>query len=117
MSSDLRLCVETSDRCRNACLNAVTHALGMGGRYADDDLLGLLLDCAEVCRTTGDFIRRGSPRRSHTAAISADIAERCAEVCDEFTGDATMRACADACRRAADACRQLADEAWRTWAA
>ena len=99
-------------RCQDVCLEAVAHALRRGEHYADEELVGALLDAADVCRTSIDFLRRGSPLRTRTCAVSADVCERAAEVCGAFSDDAVMRACADTCLRCASACRDIATDGW-----
>ena len=99
-------------RCQDACLDTVTHALRRGGRYAEEDVVGPLLDATDVCRTSIDFLRRGSPLRTRTSGVCAEICEAAAEVCEVFADDAVMRACAEACRRCAEACRAIAADGW-----
>ena len=95
-------------RCQDVCLDTVTHALRHGGRYAAEGVVGTLLDATDVCRTSIDFLRRGSPLRTRTCGVCAEICEAAAEVCEEFADDPVMRAGAEACRRCAAACREVA---------
>jgi len=60
-------------RCREVCEDTVTHALRVGGSAAEDERIGAWLDCADVCRTTATFIRRGSALAGRTAGIAADL--------------------------------------------
>ena len=96
-------------RCQEACLDTVTHALRRGERYADDVLIGALLDAADVCRTSIDFIHRGSDVHARIGAVCAEICERTAEACEAFAADPVMVACAAACRRCAAACEELSE--------
>jgi hypothetical protein len=93
--------------CGDVCEDTVAHALRVGGTHADDERVGALLDCADVCRTTARFIRRGSPVAGRTAAITADLCERVADVCGALVGDDVMATCAAVCRRCAAWCRRL----------
>jgi len=95
-------------RCQDACLDTVGHALRHGGRYAEEDVVGTLLDATDVCRTSIDFLRRGSPLRTRTCGVCAEICEAAAGACEGFADDAVMRACAEACRRCAAACSEIA---------
>ena len=95
-------------RCREVCEDTVTHALRVGGSAAEDERIGAWLDCADVCRTTATFIRRGSALAGRTAGIAADLCERAAEACAPFAGDGALAACAHTCRRCAAWCRRLA---------
>jgi hypothetical protein len=100
-------------RCQEACLDTVTHALRRGGRYAEEDVVGPLLDVTDVCRTSIDFLRRGSPLRTRTCGVCAEICESAAVACEAFADDAVMRACAEACRRCAAVCRETAADGRR----
>ena len=95
-------------RCREVCEDTVTHALRVGGSAAEDERIGAWLDCADVCRTTATFIRRGSALAGRTAGIAADLCERAAEACAPFAGDGALAGCAQTCRRCAAWCRRLA---------
>jgi hypothetical protein len=97
-------------RCREVCEDTVTHALRVGGPALEDERIGALLDCADVCRTTATLIRRGSPLAGRTAGIAADLCERAAEACAAFAEDRALAACAETCRRCAAWCRRLATQ-------
>ncbi len=112
LSIELREGIIECRRCQDACLDTVTHALRRGGRYAGEDVVGALLDATDVCRTSIDFLRRGSPLRTRTCGVCAEICERAAEACKTFAEDPVMRACAEACRRCAAACREIAADGW-----
>jgi hypothetical protein len=112
MPIDLRKGIIECRRCQDVCLDTVTHALRRGGRYAEEDVVGTLLDATDVCRTSLDFLRRGSPLRTRTSGVCAEICEAAAEACEAFADDSVMRACAEACRRCAAASREIAAEGW-----
>jgi hypothetical protein len=94
--------------CQDACLEAVTHALRRGGAYADEQLVGVLLDATDVCRTNVDFLRRRSRLRSRTCGVTAEICTHAAEACAAFDDDRVMQACAEVCRRCAAVCQEVA---------
>jgi hypothetical protein len=106
-ATDLRRAFLACLRAHEACEDTVTHTLRASG--ADDAHVGVLLDCADVCRTTARLIRRGSPLLRGTAGVCAELCDRAAEACGPINGDAVLSACAAACRRCAAACRQLAE--------
>jgi hypothetical protein len=112
IGADVRASIVECQRCQEACLDTVTHALRRGGDYAEEELIGALLDATDVCRTSIDFLRRGSPLRARTCGVCAEICQRAAEACQAFGDDPAMRACAEACRRCAAACRAIAREGW-----
>ena len=108
MGQAMQDCITECLSCHSVCLQTVAHCLQMGGRHAEAAHIGLLLDCAEICQTSANFMLRGSPLHARTCAVCAEVCERCAEDCDRFGDDARMKACAESCRRCAASCRQMA---------
>ncbi len=108
MSVDMEQCIQDCTDCHAMCISTTTHCLQLGGRYADHALIRLMLDCAEVCRVSADFMLRGSQFHDRTCALCAEVCERCAQGCDKFADDEHMRACAEACRHCANRCRSMA---------
>ena len=108
MSSEMQQCIQECLNCHSTCLATVPYCLEMGGEHARAAHIGLLLDCAEICQTSANFMLRGSPFHTRTCGVCAEVCERCAQDCDRFGEDAQMKACADACRRCADSCRRMA---------
>lgn len=104
----VRRCIDECVRCHEVCLSTVPYCLEQGGRHADETHVTLLLDCANVCATSADFMLRGSDEHGRICAACAAICHRCAEACDEFSEDEVMRACADACRQCGDSCDRMA---------
>ena len=107
VSNDMEMCIEICQECHATCLETVMHCLAMGGEHATPGHIGLMLDCADICRTSADFMLRGSARHRLTCAACAEICEACAVECDRFA-DEFMKACAMACRRCAASCREMA---------
>jgi hypothetical protein len=68
----------------------------------------LLLDCAEICQTSANFMLRESDLHGVTCRASADECEACAQACAKFEGDEIMQACAETCRGCAESCREMA---------
>lgn len=107
--TSMQQCIANCTDCHRICVETVAHCLRMGGKHADAAHIGLLLDCAQICATSADFMLRGSPLHGHTCAACAVVCERCAEDCERLDpGDAHMQACADMCRRCAESCRAMA---------
>ncbi|MEX0750465.1 MAG: four-helix bundle copper-binding protein [Dehalococcoidia bacterium] len=101
-------CIDWCARCHDICLQTVNYCLGMGGEHASQDHIRLLLDCAQICRTSADFMLRESSVHGATCAACAAVCDRCAEDCERFEGDEIMQACAETCRGCAEACREMA---------
>ncbi len=108
MGAEMQQCIEECLNCHSVCLTTVTHCLQMGGEHAEASHIRLLLDCAEICQTSANFMLRGSDLHAHTCEVCALVCERCAEDCERFPDDAQMRACAEACRRCVESCRRMA---------
>lgn len=108
MSADMQQCIQECLNCHSICLQTVSHCLQMGGKHADPQHIALLLDCAEICQTSANFMLRGSPLHGRTCGVCAEVCELCAQSCEQMGDDAMMQACAAACRRCAESCRQMA---------
>lgn len=111
LSDEMQKCIDECRHCHGVCLETVRHCLEMGGKHAAPEHVILLLDCAEVCQTSANFMLRGSELHTRTCALCAEVCRRCAESCEQFDDDEKMRACAEACRRCADSCERMAGAA------
>jgi hypothetical protein len=102
-------CIENCTNCHRICLEtAARHFNGEARPKLEERHVRLLLDCAEICRTSADFMIRGSELHAHTCGACAAICERCAEECDRMGDDPYMAACAEICRRCAASCHEMA---------
>jgi hypothetical protein len=108
MGNDMQQCIQECLNCHSICLATVPHCLEMGDAHASPQHIGLLLDCAEICQTSANFMLRGSALHARTCGICAEVCEQCAQDCERMGDDAQMRACAEQCRRCADSCRRMA---------
>jgi hypothetical protein len=101
-------CIASCQDCHEICLaTAIGHCLPMGGRHAAAEHVRLMLDCAEICQTAGNFMMRSSTLHTQICELCATICEQCARDCDRFSDDEPMRRCAETCRRCAASCRQM----------
>jgi hypothetical protein len=107
-SQDMQQCIQECLNCHRICLSTVAHCLQMGGRHAEATHITLLLDCAEICQTSANFMLRGSQFHTRTCGVCAEGCARCAEDCARFGDDRMMQECAQACWRCAESCRQMA---------
>ena len=109
MSEEMRRCIDECSNCHRVCLETVTYCLQKGGRHVEARHLGLLLDCAEVCQTSADFMLRGSPFHTVTCAACAELCRACEEACRAVEDDEQMAHCADVCGACAESCSRMAD--------
>ncbi|HEX9945692.1 MAG TPA: four-helix bundle copper-binding protein [Thermoanaerobaculia bacterium] len=108
LSDEMRRCIEHCEECHRICLETVTHCLEKGGRHAEPSHLRLLLDCAQICHTSADFMLRGSDLHVLTCGVCAEVCERCADSCERLGDDQVMRRCAEVCRHCAESCLRMA---------
>lgn len=101
-------CIEECLNCHAVCTMTAQHCLVKGGDHADVNVVGVLLDCAELCQVSANFMLRGSPFHAVTCAACAELCRACEEVCRAVSGDEQMDHCADVCASCGDACEQMA---------
>jgi hypothetical protein len=108
LNDEMRRCIDECHSCHEICLETVSHCLQKGGRHAEAAHVTTLLDCADICATSANFMLRGSEQQGRTCDVCAEVCERCAESCEQVSDDDIMRRCAEACRRCAESCRKMA---------
>lgn len=82
----------------------MNHCLELGGRHVEADHFRLMMNCAEICQTSLNFMLSGSPYSNQICGICAEICDACAESCEQLDG---MDDCATACRECAESCREM----------
>lgn len=104
--SGIEQCCEVCIRCARMCMQELhQHCLTSGGRHAAAPHVQVMSDCSEICKTTANFLTRGSPRHGSVCRLCAAICDDCAESCATLDD---MQMCVDACRACAASCRSLA---------
>lgn len=102
-------CIKACQQGHNICLDTIDYCLQQGGAHTEEHHLRLLMDCAEICQTSANFMLRGSDFHDLTSAACAAICRAGAESCDQFGYDARMKQCLEACRRCAESCQQMVE--------
>lgn len=105
---DMQQCIQNCVDCHRICLETSAYCLQQGGKHSEASHIRLLLDCAEICQTSTDFMIRGSSLHPKTCRVCATICEACAQDCEGMGDDAQMKRCAEVCRKCAESCRQMA---------
>ena len=109
-SPELQPCIERCQACHATCLQmAATHCLQAGGKHVEPAHFRLMLDCAQICQTSADFMLRQSELHAQLCALCAVVCERCAQSCEAVGG---MEACVQACRACAESCRAMGQAVW-----
>ena len=112
MTPEMQQCIQNCLECHRSCTETATHCFMMGGKHAEAAHLQLLLDCAQICGTSADFMLRISRFHPDTCRVCAEICRACGQNCSQMAdGDATMQACATACERCAQSCESMAGAA------
>lgn len=102
----MQQCIDECLSCYRTCYGmAMTHCLETGGSHVEPEHFRLMMNCAEMCRTSAAFMLSDSKLHGLTCGVCAQICDACAQSCEQV-GD--MQACVDACRRCAESCRAMA---------
>ncbi len=132
LTPEMQECLDNCTRCHQVCLETLNYCLKLGGRYTDSVHLRLLMDCAEMCQTSANFMLRASDLHNKVCGVCAVICLNCATDCERFTVsgegsgaamskhsgkaevseanvDEQMKLCAQTCRECARTCQQMAD--------
>lgn len=109
MTTDMRQCIQNCTECQATCVETMAHCLKIGGPHAEAAHIGSLLDCAQLCAASSDFMLRQSSLHRNTCSACADACRVCAESCEQMgAGDEVMKRCAELCRRCEESCRKMA---------
>ena len=105
MDSPMQEAIKACLDCHSMCLRmAMTYCLEQGGRHVEQKHLGLMLNCAELCQTSANFMLSDSPLHGRVCAVCAEACDACAKSCEQV-GD--MRECVEECRSCAKSCRTM----------
>ncbi|HMA22904.1 MAG: four-helix bundle copper-binding protein [Gemmatimonas sp.] len=102
-------CIEECLNCHAVCTMTLQHCIATGGDHTEVNLIGILLDCAEMCQTSANFMLRGSPFHVVTCAACAELCRACEEACRGVTGDEQLAHCGDVCAGCAESCDRMAE--------
>ena len=106
LSAEMQHCIQQCQNCHAVCVSeASAHCLERGGKHVEPEHFRTMLDCAEICQTSANFMLRNSNLHIHTCRACAEVCEACARSCEQV-GD--MQGCVEACRRCAESCRKMA---------
>ena len=110
-SHTMEQCIENCINCHRVCLEtAARHFRGERSPQLEESHVRLLLDCAEICQTSANFMLRGSPYHPITCLACAELCRACEESCRTIAGeDEQLGLCADACAECAQHCERMAE--------
>jgi hypothetical protein len=105
----MQQCIEECLNCHRACLSeAMTHCLEAGGQHTEPAHFRLMINCAEICQTSANFMLSGSPQHTKVCGVCAEVCDACAQSCESIPD---MEMCAQTCRRCAESCRKMSQMA------
>jgi hypothetical protein len=108
-SQEMQQCIDECLACYQSCHTTVRHCLELGGNHAEPAHVTLLLDCAEICKTSAELMLHGSDMHKQASALCADICRSCEESCRRIgQEDEIMSHCADVCHSCAVSCDRMA---------
>lgn len=94
--------------CAETCQKTLDYCTQKGGKYAEASVTNALKDCITACKSTDDFLNRGSAYlQTKAAGLAVDAATNCAKSCDKFNTDNKMLACANECRKTIGNCQKI----------
>jgi len=101
-------CIEECLNCHAVCTMTLQHCIATGGEHTEVNLIGILLDCAEICQTSANFMLRGSPYHVVTCAACAELCRACEEACRAVNADEQLAHCGEICAACAESCDRMA---------
>ena len=111
MDDEMKKCIQLTRDCNAMCTQTITHCLKLGGRHAAPDHIRAMVDCAQICATTADFMVRESPFHDRMCRLCADMCKQCGKGCDQVAGDDQMvKQCAEVCGKCAGSCERMASK-------
>jgi hypothetical protein len=109
---EMKKCIQLCEECHAVCIQTVGHCVKLGGRHAAPDHIRLLLDCAQICETTADYLIRGSSLHERMCGLCAEVCRQCADNCLQIAGDDQMvKKCAEMCKSCAGSCERMKSKA------
>lgn len=106
LGEEMQNCIEECLDCHRICLQeAMNHCLEKGGKHLEPTHFRLMMNCAEICQTSANFMLSGSQHHKLTCGVCAQICEACAQSCEQV---GEMEECVRACRRCAESCQKMA---------
>lgn len=78
-------CIEACNRCYQTCLqDAMNRCLESGGKHVAPEHMHLMLNCAEICQTSVNFMLSNSAFSSQICKVCAEICDACAKVASRW---------------------------------
>jgi hypothetical protein len=100
-------CIEACLQCLRWCSACVQESL-TNDPSTMAECIRLCHECTPVCGACVTLLSGNSRFEHGLCNVCADICDACAAECGKYDHMATMKNCAEACRRCAESCREVA---------
>lgn len=110
-NDEMDKCIRICQDCHALCTKMIEHCLMLGGKHAAPDHIRLMIDCAQLCETTAQYLIRGSSLHGRMCGLCAEACRQCADNCQQLAGDDQMvKQCVELCRSCAGSCERMASK-------
>ena len=106
LTEEMKRCIDVGVTCEKVCRETIIHCLHHGREHADPKHIGLMKDCASMCRASAELMMTNSQFSKEQCALCVKICNACANECDKFS-ESFMKECAKICRDCAKTCEQM----------
>ena len=100
-------CEQNCSSCQSMCEKSSQYVKKLAGKAATPERLKLFADCISICKTSHDFLKRGSQFHPEVCKVCADVCNACAKSCQELN-DPKLKECIEECKKCADSCQKMA---------
>lgn len=106
--TNMEECIESCLKCYQSCLSCIPHCLTQGGKHSEADHITLMMECAELCRTSASIMQLKGEFAYELCKVCAQVCDACADSCSSIDPeDSMMQRCAQMCNRCAESCRSM----------
>lgn len=108
ITNETQMCIQDCTLCHQICTQTWNYCLTKGGEHLEPRHLKTLIDCAQICTVSADFMSRNSNLHTVVCNACAEACAACAMSCEKFREDEAMQLCAEVCRRCEASCQEMA---------
>ncbi|OYZ21748.1 MAG: ferredoxin [Bdellovibrio sp. 28-41-41] len=110
ISSEMQVCIQNCTLCHQVCEQTLLYCLTKEGKHLEPLHLKALIDCAQICTVSADFMSRESNIHAAVCGACAEACLECANSCERMGDDRMMKLCAEVCKRCEESCRMMAGQ-------
>ena len=108
INKNLQECIDKCIKCYEVCRQTIGMCLQKGEKHSSFEHINLLLNCADICQTSANFMLSNSSLHNNICKVCAIVCTKCAEDCESIEeDDKEMKYCAEVCHECAESCKQM----------